>query len=359
MSAPTPPVKNLEGSRGDAPGTITEARSFEYFTPAKRRATQYEDVTIDTQPDPHRHLDRGWPLAFANGHTIWDSRSTALKHDGWFDFRDPNELWERNYYQQGAGYERQIEDTVKVARFDRQPQRLAPEWVEYLRANMQQIAFYDQGIWLVVASTARAILSDSICHFTAFQAGFKQRQAQAIVLYAMDLEQDHGEFAMDAARQSWLDDAHWQPAREYVEKLNTIVDWSEVIVATSLLFESLVGTLLRRELFERGGAMNHDTVTPVVFQAAQMEQRQVQRFAAAFVEFVCDSEEHGEANRAQVQEWIDEWLPQARAVAESLEPLVSSLPNGIPFEEAMGRVEEELAATLESLGLRSRSEVTA
>ena len=36
------------------------SRSYNYFTPAKRRASVYEDVTVDVQPDPERHLTQGW-----------------------------------------------------------------------------------------------------------------------------------------------------------------------------------------------------------------------------------------------------------------------------------------------------------
>ena len=58
MSAnPEPPVKPAgdgAGRRGEDP-----ERSFQWFTPKKRTATIYEDVTADSQPSVHRYLDRG------------------------------------------------------------------------------------------------------------------------------------------------------------------------------------------------------------------------------------------------------------------------------------------------------------
>lgn len=356
MSA-TPPVKKTGGVEKSRGGD--DARSFQWFTPAGRRATLYEDVTVDTQPSPKRHVDRNWPLAFANGHTVWDERSTALKHEEWYDFRDPNQLWERPYYQQGAGYERHIEDTIAVARRDRMHERLVPEWIEFLRGNMQQIAFVDHGLWLAMAASARAALSDTIAHFMAFEAGFKQRQAQAIVLYAMDMENEHGPFSMDDARRSWLEDAEWQGARKMVEKLNTVVDWAEVIVAQNVLYESLIGVLLRRELMERGGAANRDTVTPVVFQCAQIEWRQIHDFTMEFLRFTTESEVNGEGNRETIQGWIDEWLPGIREAAGALEPLFEAQPNGPSFPEALTRVEEELATALEPYGLTTGAQVIA
>ena len=40
-------------ARGDEP-----ERTFAWYEPKRRRATLYEDVTVDTQPSIHRHIDR-------------------------------------------------------------------------------------------------------------------------------------------------------------------------------------------------------------------------------------------------------------------------------------------------------------
>src|SRR5947209_9958588 len=66
-------------------------REFSGFEPLKRRATLYEDVTIDTQPSVHRHLTRGWPVSFEDGRGTWDEGSTALRSSDWYAFRDPGE----------------------------------------------------------------------------------------------------------------------------------------------------------------------------------------------------------------------------------------------------------------------------
>ncbi len=63
----------------------------------------------------------------------------------------------------------------------------------------------------------------------------KQRSAQAIVLYAMDLEEALGvEFPIEIASQAFLNDAPWQPTRRYLERLAATRDWGEVIVAANL-----------------------------------------------------------------------------------------------------------------------------
>ena len=66
----------------------------------------------------------------------------------------------------------------------------------------------------------------------------KQRSAQALVLYAMDLEQHHGPFPIENARDSFLHDESWQPTRRHLERLAATPDWGEVIVAANVCFST-------------------------------------------------------------------------------------------------------------------------
>jgi hypothetical protein len=45
----------------------SNSRSFNYFEPARMKATVYEDVTVDVQPDPERYLTQNWIYGFAQG----------------------------------------------------------------------------------------------------------------------------------------------------------------------------------------------------------------------------------------------------------------------------------------------------
>ena len=64
-SVPKPVFTDAEAGAQEFPSW--QSRSYNYFTPRKRRATVYEDVTMDVQPDPDRHLTQGWVYSFANG----------------------------------------------------------------------------------------------------------------------------------------------------------------------------------------------------------------------------------------------------------------------------------------------------
>src|SRR5947208_8356812 len=157
-----PPVKRVgDGAarRGEDP-----ERSFQWYKPAKRRATLYEDVTVDSQPSVKRHLDRGWPVYFEDGRGLWSDQSTKLASTDWYDFRDPGQLWERSYYQSGTSYEQLIEGAVRTARRERVFDDFSPEWVDFLRRHLQVPAFIEHGTWLALATAARDTLSDHITH---------------------------------------------------------------------------------------------------------------------------------------------------------------------------------------------------
>jgi len=326
-------------------------RSFGYFTPAKRRATVYEDVTIDTQPSPRRHVDRGWPVAFDGVHGLWSADSTRLDVADWYDFRDPSGWWERTFYQVESQYERQIEGAVRQAAADRMFDDFSPDWVEFLRAHLQVPAFMQHGVWLATAAAGRDTLSDSVTHCVVMQAALKQRFAQSIVLYALDLEPVFGPMPIEPARERWLEHPAWQPARRYVERLRTVVDWGETIVAVNLCFEPIVGVLVQRELGIRAATANGDTVTPVLGRVAQLEWGWVRDWTSAFCSLVLGDAEHGAANRELVAGWIDSWLPEAREAAEAVALIVDDLPIAVDFEASLERTRRDAAEWFETAGV--------
>jgi Methane/Phenol/Toluene Hydroxylase. len=348
MSAPAPPTKKLGH---DVRDDQTDVRQFAYFTPAGRRATMYEDVTCDIQASPQRHQLRGYGTAFADGRSPWQLDSTRLSVEDWYSFRDPSGLWERSYYQSGTRYERSIEDAVNVAVRDGHLDRLDKGWVEFLRENFQQLAFVEHGIWLLLAVAARDGLSDTITHCMCFEAAMKQRQAQAVVLYAMDLEPSHGEFSIKASKESFIADDPWQPLRKVLEELATVTDWGERVFAVNVCIEPLVGTLLRRELFLRGSGLTGDTTLPTLLNVAQLEYQFARDWTDVMLKMVTSSEQHGPANADVLEDWSQRWLPKVREAAAALRPVFESGPDGLDFDAAVQATECDLAAILEAAGM--------
>jgi propane monooxygenase small subunit len=113
-SVPKPVFTDAEAGAREFPSSTS--RTYNYFTPAKRRATIYEDVTVDVQPDPDRHLLQGWIYGFADGVGGYPPEWTALRSSNWHAFLDPNEEWEQTIYRNNANVVRQISQNLANAK---------------------------------------------------------------------------------------------------------------------------------------------------------------------------------------------------------------------------------------------------
>jgi hypothetical protein len=331
--------------RGDEP-----ERQFQWVVPKGRKASIYEDITLDTQPSVHRFMRNGYYCSFPDGRGTWDDHSTALDVDSWYAFRDPNELWERPYYQQGAQCEREIEAAVKGARAEGLLADVAPAWIDFLRSDGQVPAFVEHGIWSLATRRSRAALSDVLTHVIVLYAAMKQRQAQAFVIQGMDLDEDLGDFTIEAAKARWTGEPAWQPARQCIERMGTITDWGELIVVSGLVVEPLLGAIIRRELLLRPALAGGDPITPVIVRNAQREWAWWRDVALAFTQFVLEDGAHGAGNREVVDGWLRKWEPDTSAAVDALEPIFAAAP-GADFARGRGAVRTDQQALLAAAGL--------
>ncbi len=325
-------------------------RQFQWVVPKGRKASIYEDLTLDTQPSVHRFMVSGYFCSFPDGRGTWDDGSTALDAT-WSDFRDPNELWERPYYQQGAQCERELDGAVRSARTEGLYADVDPAWVDFLRRDGQVQAFVEHGIWSIATRRSRAALADTLTHGIVLYAAIKQRQAQAFVVEGMDLDEDLGDFTIEAAKQRWLTEPAWQDTRRIVERLGTITDWGEMIVVCGLVVEPLLGNLVRRELLLRGALRSADPVTPAVVRNAQREGAWWTDFASAFTQFVVGDEEHGAANRELVAGWLADWEADATTAVDALAGVFAAAP-GTDYDAGRAAVVAEQQALVEAVGAR-------
>ena len=339
MSAPAPPVKRFDdGSqrKGDE-----ERRGFLYFMPQKRRASLYEELTVDTQPSVTRHLTGGWLLSFSDGRGTHSLGSTALRVKDWFDWRDPAGLWERPFYQQAAQAAREQDAAVAVAHSEGLFSRFTEGWKAFLRDSVQLPAFYEYGLWRALCGASRPALSDTITHAIVLEAAMIQRQAQDLVVYAMDLEPEIGPCSTEEAKKRFLEEEGWQPVRALVEHLHAVADWNERVLAANLCIEPLVGTLLRREMLLIPASANGDSVTPVMIGAAQREWHWVRDWTAELVRFCVEDEEFGEQNREIIAEWAEKWNAEAEVAAEAVAKEIERVPHTRLTAEALEHVRRE------------------
>lgn len=328
---------------------------FRYIQPAKRRATQYEEVTLHTQWDPKNFAKQGWFSPSSDGRSMWSEDSTRLRAADWWGYRDPAQQWFRPYVETQAKQEDAIELAVEGAKRSGLFAEMTPQWRAILATYYAAYRYLEYGLFLCFCYVQREALSDVVATPLVFEGLDKDRHAQAIALYGMDLEDALPGFSDAGAQQVWMTDPVYQPSREYVERLLACRDWGEITVAVNLLFEPLVATLVTREFFSRFAPHHGDSVTPVILETADADRR---RNVAATVELVRFLLADTPANRSVIMEWLAKWAPLAVRAAQAFAPLFDRTEEKpLTFTAAWQRRGNEYTATLTGLGLPVPQEV--
>ncbi len=354
---PKPVFTDAEAGAREFPSS--KSRSFNYFTPKKRRASVYEDVTVDVQPDPARYLTQGWIYAFADGNGAYPEEWTALRSSNWHEFLDPNEEWEQTIYRNNANVVRQVQHNIEnavaagvFANFNR-------TWTRSLERHVFAWSHAEHGIGLYVYTPAqRDAPTNMINNALAVGAAHKLRFAQDLILYNLELTNQIEGFDGSAHKDAWQNDPIWQRTRENVERLTGTRDWAEAFFATAVVFEPLVGELFRSGFVMQAAAPHGDFVTPTLMGSAESDVGREQRGARALFSMLVRDATHGEQNRATMQEWLARWTPMSVEAAHQLQPIWSQLSEKVVrFEDSFERSRQRFQDLLDDLTLQTPQEV--
>src|SRR6201995_2009270 len=214
-SVPKPEFTDAEAGAKEFPSWTS--RNYNYFTPRKRRATVYEDVTVDAQPAPARPPSQGWVYAFANGDAGYPQEWTALKSSNWHAFLDPNEEWEQTIYRNNANVVRQISQNIEHGRTAHVFAAMNPSWVRILERHVFAWAHAEHGLGLHVYTPAqRDAPTNMLNNAMAVGAVHKLRFAQDRILYNLTLSEEVAGFNGSALKETRQKAPFGQPSREFV-----------------------------------------------------------------------------------------------------------------------------------------------
>src|SRR6478609_7975371 len=227
MSAPAtskhrsfPTIEFTDSEAGALEFPSSKSRKFNYYEPAKLRSTRYEDVTVDVQPDPERHLSQGWLYGFGDGPGGYPQEWTVARSSNWHAFLDPNEEWEQTIYRNNANVVRQISQNIEHGRTAHVFQAMNPAWVKVVERHVFAWAHVEHGIGMHVYTPAQRdaptnMINNAIC----VGAVHKLRFAQDLILYNLALSEEIEGFDGSIHKKTWQEDPVWQPTRELVEGL--------------------------------------------------------------------------------------------------------------------------------------------
>ena len=337
----------------------SNSRSFNYFKPQRLKATVYEDVTVDVQPDPARYLTQDWVYGFARGPGGYPAEWTALKSSDWHAFRDPNQEWEQTIYRNNARLVRQVEQEIASARSENAFERWSPTWTQIIAEHVGAWMHPEHGLGMHVFLPAqRDAPTNMINNAISVNSMHKLRIAQDLALYNLEVSEARSDFDGRAHLRAWTESPVWQPVRENVEELTAIRDWLEAVVAANLAFEPLVGELFRSGFVMSTAAANGDFTTPTIMGVAESDFDRDLAYTIDLVGPLAQDSEHGEENTRTLGEWLSRWIPTSLDAARGLAPVFSQAENSpVAFEDALANARERVRKLLDELQLPTPKEL--
>lgn len=340
------------GAAGAAQFADSESRRYRYFEPRGKRATHYEDVTVDVQPDPERYLIQDWIIAFPNGKGAYEKDSTQAKSANWHAFRAPDQEWERTHYQRQSRIEVMVQAVISNGRKSGAQHAFDAAWGKVLQKHLGAWKHAEFGLGVALMQAQRYGYTQMINNATLTNSSYKLRLSQDITLYLAEIGMDIAGWDDEAGKVAWMEDPIWQGTREAVETIMGATDYLEQYFATNLVFEPLVGELFRSGFLMQAGAPNHDFMTPSVIAAAEGDYERNLANTIDLIYLLANDEKFGAQNRTLFQSWVMKHAALADKAARSLQPIWSQAhAKPVSFDEARAVSEERFRKILGELNL--------
>src|ERR1700738_4051155 len=176
----------------------SDSRKYNYFEPKGRKATLYEDVTVDVQPDPQRYLIQDWILSFADGTPTYSPTRTNIKSSEWHKYRAPDQEWERNHYQRQSEAVSAVKLVVDNARRNGITKRFDKSWVGVLQNHVGALKHAEYGLGTVYMYGQRDGMTQMINNSILTNASYKLRFAQDLTIYLAEVALDVEKFDAEA-----------------------------------------------------------------------------------------------------------------------------------------------------------------
>ncbi|SBW26879.1 methane/phenol/toluene hydroxylase [Candidatus Protofrankia californiensis] len=255
---------------------------------------------------------------------------------------------------------RQNELNLQNAKDARAYGHWTPTWAKFVAENVGAWMHAEHGLGMhVFVAIQRSAPTNMINNAVAVNSAHKLRFAQDLALYNLDLSDSVDGFDGSVHKNIWHTSPSWQGVRENVELLTAVPDWAELLFATNIVFESLVGVLFRSGLIMQIAARNGDYVTPTLVGAGENDYNRDLRYSRALFTLLAKDAEHGEANRAILQTWLDKWAPISSRAAHELQPIWSQPgEKAITFADSWAAATADFSSLVDQLGLTTPKELS-
>ena len=311
------------GAAGAAKFPGSESRKFKYFDPKGKRATHYEDVTVDVQPDPERYLIQDWIISFPDGAGAYEKDWTEAKSSNWHEYRAPDQEWSKTHYQRQSTVVGMVQNIINNARRAGATANFDPNWIKVLQKHLGAWKHAEFGMGTSLMQAQRYGYTQMINNATLTNSSYKMRFAQDLILYLGEIGLDIPGLDIEAGKRAWMEDPIWQGTREAIESIMGSTDYLEQYFAINVCFEPLVGEVFRSGFIMHAAAANGDFVTPAVVSAAEADYERNLANAVELFYVLCNDPQYAAHNKVLFEHWARKHVALATKAVQNLQPIWS------------------------------------
>ena len=198
----TSELRRIRAPREQRSSPDSDSRKYRYFEPKGQRATHYEDMTVDVQPDPERYLIQNWIISFPDG-TAPTARTgpPPRARTGTYSAPPtrsgsaPTTSASRRSRPWCRASSRTAASPARRSRFDK-------AWVKILQNHLGAWKHAEFGLGTSLMQAQRYGYTQMINNATLTNSSYKLRLAQDITLYLAEIGLDIPGFDVPPARST-------------------------------------------------------------------------------------------------------------------------------------------------------------
>jgi len=301
-------------------------KTWSHLAARRRKPSEYEIVSANLHYND-RDANAPYELSpdmFMNTWYKKNTFGTALKHDDWNAFRDPDEVVYRTYNLMQDGQE-----TYVFGLFDQFNQRehdhmLDPRWAGSLARLYTPARYLFHTVQMASAYVGQVSPASTITNCNYFQMADSFRWLSHTAYRTKELSTVFTDKGIGSdERHYWENDPVWQGFRELMEKVLTVWDWGEAIIALNLVAKPAIEEAVLRKLGE-SARHNGDTLLGLITDAQLIDADRHRRWLSAFVKMALETP----SNLELIQGWVAKWEPLADKAIDAYCAALPDLPNG-------------------------------
>ena len=301
-------------------------------------ATRYQEASYDLEAKTTFHYRPLWDAE----HTLNDPERTAIRMDDWYAVSDPRQFYYGAYVGNRAKMQEAAESSFAFCDKRNLLGRLPDATQQQLLRLLVPLRHVELGANMNNSMVAGDATATTVAQLHMYQAMDRLGIGQYLSRIALLIDGSTGA-GLDESKTFWMDDALWQPLRKLVEDTLVVHDWFELTLVQNVLIDGLLYPLVYDKMDQWLGEQGAEDVS-MLTEFMRDWYKDSLRWTNAMVKAVAGE---SDANREQLQAWINQWEPQ---IYQALTPLAEAT-SGL---EALDETRAQLAARLSKFGLNSQ-----